>query len=165
MPKNRNPNKRRWEPREQRLVSEFIAFAYPDNESRTHVHLGSTPPRLLGRFTTDQDKNLLGVFRRWADALIFLDDLVVLIEGKILPQPGVISQLKLYAELIPRTPELREHHKKPIEKTLVCAIEDVMISDLARREGIRVIKFIPAWINDYLKILHPWERTPGLGVL
>jgi len=165
MPKSKKPDKRDWQPREQRLVSEFVARFYADHESRTHVHLGSTPPRLKGQFATDADARLVGVFRRWADALVFMPDKLILIEGKILPQPGVISQLKLYEELIPKTPELAEHAGKPVEKVLVCAIEDLLISELARREGVRVHIFIPAWIEEYLKIVHPWEKTPGLGEL
>lgn len=165
MPKPKNPGKRDWQPREQRLVAEFVARFYPDNESRTHVHLGSMPTRLKGRWSSESDARLVGVFRRWADALVFLPDRVLLIEGKILPQPGVISQLKLYEELIPKTPELAEHRHKPIEMVLVCAIEDPLISELARREGIAVRIFHPAWVDDYMKIVHPRERTPGLGEL
>ena len=162
MRKSKSPGKRDWQPREQRLVAEFIAKFYPDQESRTHVHLGSTPKRLKGRWATNEDGRLVGVFRRWADALVFLPDRLILIEGKILPQPGVLSQLMLYEELIPKTPELAEHREKPIEKMLVCAIEDKLISALARREGIQVRIFHPAWIDEYMKILHPWEKTPGL---
>ena len=165
MPKSKKPNKRDWQPREQRLVSEFIARFYADYESRTHVHLGSTPPRLRGKFTTDAEARLVGVFRRWADAIVFMPDRLVLIEGKILPQPGVLSQLKLYEALIPKTPELAEHREKPIEKVLVCAIEDPLITQLARTEGVLVRVFHPAWINQYLKVIHPWEKTPGLGTL
>ena len=121
------------------------------------------PTRLKGRWSSESDERLVGVFRRWADALVILPDRLLLIEGKILPQPGVISQLKLYAELIPKTPELAEHKHKPIEMVLVCAIEDPLISELARREGITVRIFHPAWVDEYMKILHPRERTPGLS--
>lgn len=156
---------RDWQPREQRLVAEFIARFYPKDESRTHFPLGSAPPRFKGMYKSDADRRLTGVFRRWADALVLMPDRIVLIEGKILPQPGVISQLNLYAELIPKTVELREHKDKPIDKVLVCAIEDRLISELARREGIQVRIFHPAWVDKYMLILHPWEKTPGLGTL
>lgn len=165
MARSKNPNKRDWQPREQRLVSEFVAKFYPKNESRTHVHLGALPPRFKGMYTTDEQARMLGVFRRWADAVVLMPDRIILIEGKILPQPGVISQLKLYEELIPLTAEFLEHRNKPIEKVLVCAIDDRLITTLARREGIRVIIFRPPWIDDYMKIVHPWERTPGLEIL
>jgi len=164
-PKYKRPNKRNWAPREQRLVSEFVARYYKEYESRTHVHLGATHPRLRGRFAKPEDDRLVGVFRRWADAIVIMPDRIVLIEGKILPQPGVISQLALYEMLLPKTPELAEHKDKPVEKLLICAIEDPLITELARTEGIRVVIFIPRWIKAYLQHIHPWEKTPGLQEL
>lgn len=165
MPKVRRGPKRDWQPREQRLVSEFVAEFYGEYPSRTHVHLGGTPPRFKGKFTRPENGRLLGVFRRWADAIVTMPDRIVLIEGKILPQPGVLSQLSLYERLIPNTPELEEHAGKPVEKVLVCAIEDPLITQLAREEGVRVVVYSPPWIESYLKIVHPWEKTPGLGTL
>ena len=165
MPKSKNPNKRQWQPREQRLVAEYVARFYSGFETRTHIHLGKPPPRLAGKFISDEDSRLIGVFRRWADAVVIMPDRIVLIEGKILPVPGVISQLKLYEELLPKTRELAEFKDLPIEKLLLCALEDRLISDLARREGIRVVIFYPVWIDEYLKILRPFERTPGLSEL
>ncbi len=163
MPKSKDPNKRQWQPRELRLGSEFLAKFYSGFESRTHVHLGPSLKRVGGRWATDDEAKIIGVFRRWADALVFQPDRVILIEVKILPQPGVISQLKLYAELIPKTPELVEHKDKWVEMILVMAIEDSLITELARREGIRTIVFKPSWIDDYMKIVHPWETSPGLN--
>jgi len=116
-------------------------------------------------YTREETGRLLGVFRRWADAVVTMPDRIVLIEGKILPQLGVISQLKAYERMIPNTPEYREHATKPVEKVLVCAIEDPLITQLAREEGIRVVIFRPEWIEEYLKIVHPWEKTAGLGTL
>ncbi|MBA7545821.1 hypothetical protein ES705_38199 [subsurface metagenome] len=165
MAKNRNRKKRDWQPREQRLVSEYIAKFYSEHESRTHVHLGSVQPRLKGRFLDEAEARMLGTFRRWADALVLLPDRIVLIEGKILPQPGVISQLELYAELIPKTPELAEHKHKPIEKVILCAIEDPQVTAMARKHGCRVVTFKPAWLNSYMKILHARERTPSQSEL
>ena len=78
MPKSKKPNKRDWQPREQRLCSEFIARFYADYESRTHVHLGAPPPRFAGRYTTDAQARLLGVFRRWADAVVLMPDRISL---------------------------------------------------------------------------------------
>ena len=163
--KFKRPNKRNWAPREQRLVSEFVAEFYGGHETRTHVHLGATHPRLRGRFAKPEDERLVGVFRRWADALVFMPDRILLIEAKILPQPGVISQLSLYGELLPKTPELAEHRDKPIEKLLVCVIEDPLVTELARREGIGVVIYRPRWTKDYLQHLYPREKTPGLQTL
>lgn len=165
MPVYRKKTTRDWQPREQRLVAEFITDFYPDNESRTHVHLGSLQPRLRGQFSGETDARLVGVFRRWADALVFLPDRTVLIEGKILPQPGVIAQLNLYARLLPNTPELEEHRNKLIEKLLLCAVEDPQVTQLAREENIRVVVYRPKWIDAYLDVLYKREKTPSQSEL
>ncbi len=107
----------------------------------------------------------MGVFRRWADAVVILPDRIVLIEAKILPKPGVGEQLDLYERLIPETPELRQHAHKPIEKVLVCAIEDRLVTQLLRERGIRVVVYKPAWIDEYLDLVEARERTPGVQTL
>ena len=160
-----NPKKRDWQPREQRLVAEYIARFYPEHESRTHVHLGKVQPRLRGKYLDENAERMIGLFRRWADAVVLLPDRIVLIEAKILPQPGVLSQLELYARLLPKTPELADHKHKPIERVLVCAINDPEITAMAREQGVKVVTFKPAWLNGYLKILYPRERTPSQSEL
>ena len=163
MARRKKESKRDWQPREQRLVAEFLAKFYPEAEIRTHVHLGSIQPRLRGRYATDAEQRMVGIFRRWADAVILLPDRVILLEGKILPQPGVISQLELYERLLPKTPELEEHVHKPLEKMLLCAIEDPVVTQMAREKNIRVVTFKPAWLDAYLEMLSPSERTPTPG--
>lgn len=157
--------KRDWQPRETRLVSEYIAKFWPDHSYGTHVQLGTLQPRLKGRWSTEQTQRLLGVFRRWCDGLVFLPDRILLIEGKILPQPGVISQLELYERLIPKTPELAEYKYKPIEKVLVCGIDDPQVTEMARERGIKVVVFQPPWLDAYLDALYARERTPSQNEL
>ncbi len=160
MAKQKKSKPRDWTPREQRLVSEFVNRFYRGHEVKLHARLGTVQPRLAGRYATDADLRLVGLFRRWADAVVFQPDRVVLIEGKILPQPGVLSQLNLYERVFAKTPEFSEHAHKPIEKVLLCAIEDPVVTQLAREQNVRVVVFRPKWIDSYLKILYPRERTP-----
>ena len=160
MGRKKNPEKREWQPREMRFVSEFVAKFYPEEEARFHVRLGSTPERFKGQFTSEETARLVGEFRRRCDALVILPDRIVLVEGKIVPQPGVIMQLLHYERLIPKTPELEEHRLKPIEKLLLCALEDPVVTQLARDYDVRVATFCPGWIPEYLELLYPRERTP-----
>ena len=162
MPEEKKPARKKWEARETRLCSEFLARFYADYEHRSHVHVGSTPFRKEGRFYSDATARLLGEFRRWADAVVIMPDRIVLIEVKIIPQPGVISQIKHYARLLPETPELAEHRDKPIEMRLVFAVDDPVVSDQARTEGILVTIFCPVWIDDYLSELDARKQKPGL---
>ena len=149
---------RRWQPRELRLVSEFLAQEYRDYPYQTHVRLGSIRPRVDGAFVGDEEVRMLGVFRRWADALVILPDRLVLIEAAIRPEPGDISMLELYERLIPNTPELAEHVGKPVEKVLLYCMPDDLLLTLAREKGIQVRYFRPAWVEEYLKELYPRER-------
>lgn len=151
--------KRRWQPREQRMVSEWLAKNYGQYSYRTRVRLGSIHPTLHPERLSAEERNLVGLWRRWADAVVFLPDRLLLIEAKIRPEPGVISQLDLYSSLLPQTPELAEWQHLPIEKVLLYAIDDPALIALARQHGIRCIMYQPEWLDDYLRILFPRERS------
>jgi len=154
--------KRQWQAREMRLVSEFLAKYYPEYPSQTRVRLGSIHPDLEGMLSDAERRMVAGAWRRWADAIVFMPDRLILIEAAIRPSPGDISQLELYEHLLPLTPEFDEHKAKPIEKVLVFAIEDPVVASMARERGIRVIYFRPEWVEDYLKVLYPRERRAPL---
>lgn len=149
---------RKWQPREMRMLAEWLAERWPRTEYLTRVRLGRIEPRVDPSLLTPDEIHATGVHRRWADAVVLLPDRVLLIEAKILPKPGVISQLELYARLLPHTPELAEHAHKPIEMLLLYAIEDPLIQLLAREKGIRCLMYRPDWIDDYMAELFPRER-------
>jgi hypothetical protein len=154
--------KRQWQPREMRLVSEFLAKYYPNYETRTRVRLGAIHPELHPETLSESEKSMVGVFRRWADAIVIMPDKLVLIEAAIRPSPGDISQIELYEHLLPLTPELEEFRALPIEKLLVFAIEDPVVVAMARERGINTRYFRPGWVDEYLDILYPRERRASL---
>ena len=126
------------------------------------MRVGAVPSKLHPEQLEPGEVRALGVWRRWADAIVFMPDRLILIEAAIRPSPGDISQLELYEHLLPQTPELAEHKNKRIEKVLLFALEDPVIVSMARERGIKVVYFHPHWIDDYLKILYPRERRTPL---
>ena len=156
-------SKRNWEPREMRLVAEYLAKHYAKYEAMTRVRLGSVHPDLQPGSLSDAELRAVGVWRRWADAIVIMPDRLVLIEAKIRPNPGDISQLELYEHLLPLTPELAEHKSKRIEKLLLWALPDDAVAAMARERGIRVVMFKPNWVDDYLETLYPRERRAPLS--
>lgn len=156
---------RTYAPREMRLVSEYIAKTYPGESFKMNVRLGSLHPRLQGRFLSEAEQRMVGVFRRYADGLIFLQNEVILIEAAIRPQPGKISILELYKRLIPMTPDLAEIKDKPVRMVLLCAIDDPVMTQLAREKGIEVVMFRPQWVDEYIETLYPREQTATLTSL
>jgi hypothetical protein len=155
-------NKRQWQPREMRMVAEYLAKHYGDYPFMTRVRLGSHHPKLHPEDMEESEQRMVGVFRRWADAIVFMPDRLVLIEAKIRPTPGVISQIELYERLLPHTPELTEYKGRPIEKVLLYAIEDPVITAMAREKGIKAVYYRPEWVEEYLTELYPRERRAPL---
>ena len=154
--------RRAWQAREMRLVVEYLARNYPKYETRTRVRLGGVPKALDHPDLSEGERRALGVWRRWADAIVIMPTKLVLIEAKIRPGPEAIAQLELYKHLLPKTPELQPHKAKPIELVLLFALEDPVVEQLARAKGIRVVYFKPKWVDEYLSVLYPRERRAPL---
>jgi len=144
---------RKWEPREMRLVSEYIVKKYPKDKSFTRVRLGATHPGLLPEGLSAEEKRMITVWKRWADAIVITQTKIILIEAAILPDLGDVSKLLVYEYLLKFTPEFEEYLDRPIEKQLVISVEDPVLTKIARGAGIKVVAFAPEWINDYVRSL------------
>jgi len=153
-----NSQKRSWQPREMQMVTEWLMKTHPGDRWQTRVRLGSPSPTSPNPEMSVEEKAMVGMWRRWADAVIFLADKLILVEAAIRPDPGKISQLELYEMLVPHTPELEPWKGLPIEKVLLYAIEDPATVHLARNKGVRAVEYKPDWLNDYMKLLMPRER-------
>lgn len=151
-------NKRAWQPREMQMVVEWLTKAHSGDAWITRVRLGSPRSAVPRPDMTPAERAMVGVWRRWADALIILPDKLILVEAAIRPNPGKIGQLELYARLLPHTPEFSQYRDRKIELLLLYSIEDPALILLAREKGIRCVQYIPTWLPDYLKLLHPRER-------
>jgi len=150
--------KRKWQPRELKMLHEYLAKYHANDIVMTRIRLGSHHPELIIPGLEESELRLIGVFRRWADAVIIQPDKLILMEAKILPEPGVISQLELYEFLLPHTPELQPYLPRPIEKQLLFAIEDPAVITLCHQHGIIPIMYRPSWIEEYINELYPRMR-------
>ena len=151
-------DKRRWQPREMQMLSEWLAKTQQGKRWMTRVRLGSPRSEYPRPDMSIEEQAMIGVWRRWADAIILTDTEVEIVEAAIRPQPGKISQLELYAMLFPMTPELEPWHGLPLHLILLYAIEDPATVALARQKGIRCIQYKPLWLDAYLQLLLPRER-------
>jgi hypothetical protein len=140
------------------MLSEWLAKTQQGKRWMTRVRLGSPRSEYPRPDMSTEERAMIGVWRRWADAVILEGDAVTIVEAAIRPQPGKISQLELYALLLPQTPELESWSALPLHLILLYAIEDPATIALARRKGIRCIEYKPLWLDAYLQLLLPRER-------
>jgi len=150
--------KRSWQPREMQMLSEWLVKTQQGKRWMTRVRLGSPRPEIPRPEMSSEEKAMIGVWRRWADAVILEEDSVTIVEAAIRPDPGKISQLELYGILFPHTPELAPWRALPLHLILLYAIEDPATILLARQKGIRCIEYKPSWLPSYMEALMPRER-------
>jgi len=153
MPRERTP--RKWQPREMQLLNEWLAANYADAVVMTRIRLGTLPDVETRTDLTYQQQRSIGVWRRWADAIVITQRMLRVVEAKIRPDAGVVSQLKLYLRLVPHTPELEPYLSRPRKGVIVYAVEDPQIRELAKEEGFELHYFRPDWIEPYLAELYP----------
>ena len=139
--------------REKRLVSDFVATTYPEDRALFNLRLGAINPRITDQDLTEAEIRMLGVARRYADAVVIQEKGLLLIEGYILPSLGKVSQVLAYRTLLPNTPELDSFASLPITSIIVGPIEDQLLTMLARQNNILVRVYRPPWIEEFLNNL------------
>lgn len=144
--------------RETEYLAEYLSTKYPRAKVVFQPRLGAYNPDQVAAGLTAGELRMLGVWRRYPDAAVFLSDRVVLIEASLKPDPGKISILNLYARLFPLTPEMDQYRSLPVEKLLVWALHDHAAEALARESGIRVEVYQPQWVLDWLDSMRPRDR-------
>lgn len=148
------PNgQRTYLPREMRLLGEFVAKEYPTDQVFINLRLGAIRPDLDLDGLSPAEVRMLGVFRRFADALVVKPEKLILIEASIRPDPGKLSQLQLYERLVPHTDSLNQYKDRKIRKTLLWAFNDEVLASIAREQGVVVRVFHPPWVDEYLDSL------------
>lgn len=154
-----------WSGAEARLLGEYLATRWPGYRSRQHVRVGPLPDALDTTDLTPEQMRAVGVWRRTADALVWTDGGLLLIEAMVRPVPGKLSQLQLYKRLLVHTAEIPEARTLPIEARLVSALDDPTLRQLAVESGITFELYTPVWVAHYLMGLAPRARTASLPQL
>jgi len=155
-----------WTAWEINMITEWLSKTFPDAEYRTMVRLGQIQPRLANGTWTPDEEAMLGVHRRYADAVVFLPDRLLLVEAVMRADPGKLAVLELYELLLPQTPELQQWKHLPIQKILLYSIEDPTLTELARRKEILAVHFVPSffdtWFGGLVARHQRAPRTPAI---
>ena len=145
---------------EMRMVAEYIERTYPDDVVFMRLRLGSLVPDGPRPDLTKEEMAMLGVFRRWADAVVITPTELIVVEASLRSDTGDPSKLIVYGRLVPHTAELQEFSDRRLQLELVVAVEDPVVRQVAQELGIRCRVYEPKWFPQYLAQLHRRERRP-----
>lgn len=137
--------------RERRYVPEFVEKRWPVRVAVFYnMAIGPAPVELQKKYPTIPLAHLRR-WRFWIDAVVVLENRMILIEGKLRrPQEG-LGQLLLYKALLPQTPEMDPYKLYPVEMVLVVPREDPRVIAFAQSIGIKIEIYRPPWVVEYLK--------------
>lgn len=137
--------------RERRFIPEFVDAKFPDRVAVFYnVAVGPAPDELY-RLHPEVPLEYFRRWRFWIDAVVILQNKLILFEGKIRNPAAGLGQLLLYRALLPQTPELAPYKNRLVEMHLVTARPDPRIMGVAATLGITVHVYSPAWVTDYLR--------------
>lgn len=131
------------------------------------LRIGPTPLSAAAPVITPAIERMLRNFNRFADMIGITATEIEVIEAKMVPEPGAVSQLQHYVDLVHTTPQLQAYGNRRVQGVLLFAVNDPIITQRAQQAGLRVVIFTPAWTNDYLNLKYFRRRsvipavTPG----
>ena len=140
--------------RQTRLTAEWMMEQYPQGGYTLNARLGPALDGLVESIGLDRALRESAPWRPRVDALAVEPRVVVLVEAEIRQVRNAVGNLLVYRNLVPTTPELREHWGKPVEMVLLSPWTNSTIDAMARTAGVRVAIYNPPWIADYVAELH-----------
>jgi len=143
---------------ETMMIGEWVAQTFPTARWVTNVRLGTLQPRNDHGQFSQGELELLGVWRRRVDAIVYLPDRLLLVEAVLRSHPGKLSVLKLYEALARQTPELADFQALPIQLVLLYCVEDPVLNELARQQGILCVQYVPTFFDAWFATLRRREQ-------
>jgi len=155
--------KRAYRPVSEGYLTEWLSVTYPAGTWRTNVNLGAPeiPDHLM--ITPAERRMIKRSFSAVADAVVILPEEVHIIEAKVRDDRGKIEQLQLYEWLFRRDKAFAQYRDRPVRKILLTPKHQGSLELFMRELGIEVVYYRPAWIQEYLGTLRPFERRGTLS--
>ena len=151
--------RREWE---AEFVSEYVAATFPGRRAYFHQRLGTWPGPLTSEDLSDAERSLIRVYMRWADAVIPLEDQIIVVEGKLRASEFLkgLGELLVYTQLIPHTEQFRAWRGSRVVGRLLIPILDPVVSAVAGRQGFQVAVFKPSFWEEFLDTIQGRQSRP-----
>lgn len=139
-----------YEKRERRYIAEWAEDRFPDAIKIYNCPIGPVPESLIAEVGVVRAAKVFRPWRPKADVVLYNDEMIAVAEAEILNPRDAIGDLVVYIDLLPETPELREHMNKVRKAYLVVPWIISWVKRECDKRGIIVDIFKPDWIDEYL---------------
>jgi len=131
---------------EPRWVAEYVSETYAQYPCSFRVPLGGIPQQLIDVYGERKATRVYRPSRPEADAIVYLPDRLILIEGKIFKVREGLGALRMYRDLLPDTPEFDEFRALPIRAELLCVQPLPWVLQAAEKADIAIVRYAPDWL-------------------
>jgi hypothetical protein len=126
------------------------------------LRLGPTPLWAQQGILTPQVEAMLRNFNRYADLVGVKAGTIEVVEAKMFPDPGAISQVELYVDLVHATPVLQQYPGRVIQPVILVALSDAVMAQKAAARGIKWVVYTPTWASEYVERRYTNKQLRGL---
>jgi len=144
------PGPRRLTQASTRLLHEWSLTQTFEAGPWYELRLGPTPLSVAAPVVTPEIDGMLRRANRYADLVGITPKEIQVVEAKMVAEPGAISQLEHYIDLVHTTPYIQQYPGRVVQGVLLFAVGDAIITQRAHARGLRVVVWTPAWTQDYL---------------
>jgi hypothetical protein len=134
-----------------KLLHEWSLLQPWDYPPIYELRLGPTPLSASADMTDPKVLAMLRVFNRYADMVGITPTEIQVIEAKMILDPGALSQLEHYVNLVHYTDLLRQFAPRVVQPVILVAFDDPIVHQLANAKGIRVVLYTPDWASLWLE--------------
>lgn len=151
--------RREWE---AEYVSEYCSREFKGYTVVFHCRLGTWPAPLTAPELSEEEKAMLRVRMRWADAVVIHPDRLMVIEGKLRASEFLkgIGELLVYTQLVRHTPKFAKFTHRAVVGILLIPIKDPVVELTARQQGFEVAIYKPTFWDTFLKKIQPRQSRP-----
>lgn len=132
-------------PRTSRLLSEYLAKAYPQAKIIQEARLIAPDPEAKAKYGPAVHRNFGGTLLGYPDAVVILPNEVQIWEAKIFADGGAIGQLEGYGAGWPQSTLGADYVGRPVTLHLLATRSNSLYDQVAAEKGITVVIYAPAW--------------------
>lgn len=144
----------------ERILVEYLEKYYPLGSWATNQRLGRPTPEVEVLALTPKEKRMLEVSMPIADAVVLLENEVVILEVETEPKITSVCQVELYGHLFGTTERFRQHWHKPRRLIVVGTIENDLLRWWANIHGVAWVVYEPIWWAEHIATRQARKFTP-----